>query len=37
VAERGTLTRKITPDRLRDMLGELLGRGEGRPFRKAAA
>jgi diadenylate cyclase len=37
VAERGTLTRKITPDRLRDMLAELLGRGEGRPFRKAAA
>src|SRR2546421_2017002 len=37
VAERGVLTRKITPDRLRDLLTELLGRGEARTFRKAAA
>jgi diadenylate cyclase len=38
VAERGVLTRKITPDRLRDLLTELLGgKGESRPFRKAAA
>jgi diadenylate cyclase len=37
VAERGVLTRKITPERLRDLLIELLGKGEARPFRKAAA
>ena len=37
VAERGVLTRKITPDRLRDLLTELLGRGENRTIRKAAA
>ena len=37
VAERGVLTRKITPERLRDLLGELLGKNEARPFRKAAA
>ncbi len=37
IAERGTLTRKVTPDRLRDLLIELLGRRENRTFRKAAA
>ena len=28
IAERGTLLRKLTPEAVRDMLGELLGRGE---------
>jgi hypothetical protein len=28
IAERGTLMRKLTPDALRGMLHELLGRGE---------
>lgn len=48
IAERGVLTRKITTDRLRDLLHDMLGRGaggggggggrgEGRLFRKAAA
>ncbi len=39
IAERGVLTRKITPDRLRGLLQDLLGgRGEAsRNFRKAAA
>ena len=34
IAERGVLTRKISPDRLRDMLLELLGKSEGREFAK---
>lgn len=29
IAERGVLTRKISPDRLREMLASLLGRNEG--------
>jgi diadenylate cyclase len=38
IAERGQLTRKITTDRLRELLHELLGgRGEGRSVHKAAA
>lgn len=37
IAERGVLTRKITPDRLRELLIELLGRSDSRPVRKAAA
>jgi diadenylate cyclase len=37
IAERGRLIRKLTPDGLRGLLGELLGRREtGRPFRQAA-
>ena len=36
IAERGRLIRKLTPDGLRGLLGELLGRKEGRPFRQAA-
>jgi diadenylate cyclase len=36
IAERGQLIRKLTPDGLRGLLGELLGRGEV-PLRKAAA
>ena len=36
IAERGRLIRKLTPDGLRDLLGELMGRREGRPFRQAA-
>ena len=28
IAERGTLLRKLTPDALRGLLAELLGRGE---------
>lgn len=35
IAERGQLIRKLTPDGLRGLLTELLGRGE-RPFRQAA-
>lgn len=35
IAERGQLIRKLTPEGLRGLLGELLGRGE-RPFRQAA-
>ena len=37
VAERGVLTRKITPDRLRDLLTVAFGGGESRTLRKAAA
>jgi diadenylate cyclase len=37
VAERGVLTRKIPPERLRELLVEMLGRTEARPFRKVAA
>lgn len=37
IAERGVLTRKISTDRLRELLHQLLGRAEGRTFRKAAA
>src|SRR3954463_2876785 len=37
VAERGQLIRKLTPEGLRGLLGELLGQGELRPVRKAAA
>ena len=41
IAERGTLLRKLTPDALRGLLGELLGRGEASvkkklPEKKAA-
>ena len=36
IAERGRLIRKLTPDGLRGLLGELLGRREGRSFRQAA-
>jgi diadenylate cyclase len=38
IAERGQLIRKLTPEGLRGLLSELLGRGEtGAPIRKAAA
>lgn len=37
IAERGALRRKLTPDQLRTQLRELLGRGEVRSIRKAAA
>jgi diadenylate cyclase len=37
IAERGQLIRKLTPDGLRGLLSELLGRGESPPIRKAAA
>ncbi len=37
IAERGQLIRKLTPDGLRGLLAELLGRSEGPPVRKAAA
>ena len=37
IAERGRLIRKLTPEGLRGLLSELLGRREGgRPFRQAA-
>src|SRR5205807_3106871 len=37
IAERGQLLRKLTPDTLRGLLGELLGRADTpRTFRKAA-
>lgn len=36
IAERGRLIRKLTPDGLRGLLSELLGRKEGHPFRQAA-
>src|SRR4051812_3807990 len=36
VAERGQLIRKLTPDGLRGLLHELLGRGSSNPFRQAA-
>src|SRR5206468_8553525 len=37
IAERGQLIRKLSPDTLRGLLAELLGRGGGSPtFRKAA-
>ena len=36
IAERGRLIRKLTLDGLRGLLGELLGRMEGEPFRQAA-
>ena len=37
IAERGRLIRKLTPEGLRGLLGELLGRREGgHPFRQAA-
>ncbi len=38
IAERGQLIRKLTPETLRGLLSELLGRGsDSRTFRKAAA
>lgn len=37
IAERGQLIRKLTPETLRGLLSELLGRGDNRTFRKAAA
>src|SRR6476661_1678547 len=37
IAERGQLIRKLTPDTLRGLLSELLGRADTRTFRKAAA
>jgi diadenylate cyclase len=37
IAERGQLIRKLTPDTLRGLLTELLGRADNRTFRKAAA
>ena len=37
IAERGQLIRKLSPETLRGLLTELLGRAESRPFRKAAA
>ena len=36
IAERGRLIRKLTPEGLRGLLLELLGRGEGSSFRQAA-
>ena len=36
IAERGRLIRKLTPDGLRGLLSELLGRREGGSFRQAA-
>jgi diadenylate cyclase len=37
IAERGQLIRKLTPEGLRGLLGELLGRpADARPFRQAA-
>ena len=37
IAERGQLIRKLTPEGLRGLLAELLGRGDGASVRKAAA
>ncbi len=37
IAERGQLIRKLTPEGLRGLLAELLGRSEGPTVRKAAA
>ena len=37
IAERGQLIRKLTPETLRGLLTELLGRSEAKPFRKVAA
>jgi diadenylate cyclase len=37
IAERGQLIRKLTPDGLRGLLSELLGRGDTTTIRKAAA
>jgi diadenylate cyclase len=37
IAERGQLIRKLTPEGLRGLMGELLGRSEGTSVRKAAA
>jgi diadenylate cyclase len=37
IAERGQLIRKLSPETLRGLLTELLGRVEARPFRKVAA
>jgi len=37
IAERGQLIRKLTPEGLRGLLSELLGRGDARTFRKVAA
>ncbi|MDQ3441464.1 MAG: diadenylate cyclase CdaA [Planctomycetota bacterium] len=37
IAERGQLIRKLTPEGLRGLMGELLGRTEGATVRKAAA
>lgn len=37
IAERGQLIRKLTPEGLRGLLIELLGRGDSTPIRKAAA
>lgn len=37
IAERGQLIRKLTPEGLRGLLAELLGRSEGSSMRKAAA
>jgi diadenylate cyclase len=36
IAERGRLIRKLTPEGLRGLLLELLGRGDGHSFRQAA-
>jgi len=36
IAERGQLIRKLTPEGLRDLLGELLGRRVNGTFRQAA-
>lgn len=36
IAERGQLIRKLTPEGLRGLLSELLGRGDGSSMRKAA-
>ncbi|MDB5299524.1 MAG: hypothetical protein JWO87_1187, partial [Phycisphaerales bacterium] len=37
IAERGQLIRKLTPEALRGLLTELLGRGERSPFLTARA
>ena len=37
IAERGQLIRKLTPEGLRGLLSELLGRGDVPTIRKAAA
>jgi diadenylate cyclase len=37
IAERGQLIRKLTPEGLRGLLSELLGRGENVRFRKSVA
>src|SRR5205814_9218854 len=37
IAERGQLIRKLTPEGLRGLLSELLGRGDGTAVKKKAA